>query len=60
MSTDLYLHGGTIISGGRTISEATIRIRDGVIDDVSHELPPSGARVIDTTGSLMIPGVINT
>jgi len=60
MSTDLYLHGGTIISGGRTIPEATIRIRDGVIDDVSHELPPSGARAIDTSGSLMIPGVINT
>jgi len=60
MPHDMYLHGGTIISGGLTTPAATIRIRDGVIDDVSHEPPPTGAQVIDTSGSLMIPGVINT
>jgi len=60
MRDEVYLFGGDMISGGQRTSLATIRIRDGVIDDVSHEPPPSGAQVIDTTGSLMIPGVINT
>lgn len=59
MSDEVYIVGGTVVSDGTRMPAATIRILDGVIADVSHEAPPAAARIIDTSGMLVIPGVIN-
>lgn len=57
---------GILIKGGKVVNEdcsvlSDVYIRGGKIVDVGPDLPvPSGARVIDATGRLVIPGGIDT
>ncbi|XP_072913164.1 dihydropyrimidinase-related protein 5b isoform X2 [Hemitrygon akajei] len=56
----------TLIKGGRVVNddctqEADVYIENGVIQQVGRELMiPGGARVIDATGKLVMPGGIDT
>jgi imidazolonepropionase-like amidohydrolase len=59
MSEELFVVGGTAMSHGQRVEHATIRVRDGVIVDVSHAPPPPDSRVIDATDRFVIPGVVN-
>lgn len=44
----------------RELSDCDIEIRDGVIAKIGPDLGSEGAEVIDCTGSLITPGLINT
>ena len=37
-----------------------IRLRDGVIAELGHDLPPNGAEILDARGCVVTPGLINT
>lgn len=57
---------GLLIKGGKVVNEdcsvlSDVYIRGGTIVDVGPDLrAPSGTRVIDATGRLVIPGGIDT
>ncbi len=57
----IAITGGTVhpVSGAR-IERGTVLIRDGKIVDVGANIAvPAGARVIDATGKVVTPGLIN-
>jgi imidazolonepropionase-like amidohydrolase len=57
----IAITGGTVhpVSGAR-IERGTVLIRDGKIADVGVNIAiPAGARVIDATGKVVTPGLIN-
>jgi dihydropyrimidinase len=56
---EVLVRGGTVVNEtGRM--QADVRIRNGVIAEVGPNLAPgSGARVIDATGKLVLPGGID-
>ena len=60
MSDEYFIVGGTVVSDGTRVPDATVHVQDGLIVDVSHSAPPESARRIDATGLLVIPGVINS
>ncbi|ATI42634.1 8-oxoguanine deaminase [Pacificitalea manganoxidans] len=37
-----------------------IRLRDGVIAELGHDLPPNGSEILDARGCVVTPGLINT
>ena len=58
---DLLVRGGTIVDGsGAPPRAADVRVRGGVIVDVAPGLRPDGERVVDASGALVIPGIIDT
>ena len=58
----MLIRGGTIVTGdGRTsIAEGELLIRDGRIADVGRNLASHDNEVVDATGQIVLPGVINT
>ncbi len=40
--------------------DADIRIRQGVITDIGHHLPVSGAQIVSAKGCVVTPGLVNT
>lgn len=44
----------------RELTGADLRLRDGVIEEIGADLPTDGAEVIDATGCLVTPGLVNT
>jgi dihydropyrimidinase len=56
--TDLVISGGTVVTpaGPRPVD---VSVEDGRIERVGMDLPRDGARVIDATGLLVLPGVID-
>lgn len=56
----LLLKGGTIIDPAQSLhTAADIAIRDGHIVAVGNNLPADGAAVVDVTGRLVTPGLID-
>ena len=55
---DLVIHGGTVATAADTFS-CDIGIKDGVVVMLGHNLS-SGAREIDATGRLVLPGGIDS
>ena len=60
-SNDLVIRGGTLVDGsGLVRRRADIAIRDGRITAVGHvESLAKGARVIDASGCIVAPGIID-
>ena len=58
----MLIRGGTIVTGdGRTsIADGELLIQDGRIADVGRNLGSRDNEVIDATGQIVLPGVINT
>ncbi|RYH11837.1 8-oxoguanine deaminase [Tropicimonas sp. IMCC6043] len=44
----------------RELIDADLRLRGGAIVEIGHGLAPDGAEVIDATGCLVTPGLVNT
>ncbi|HEY9477857.1 MAG TPA: amidohydrolase family protein, partial [Microbacteriaceae bacterium] len=60
--TDEYvLAGGDVVAGDdlALLSPGYVLVRDGQIAAVGEGPPPAGPPVVDTTGLLLIPGLIN-
>jgi imidazolonepropionase-like amidohydrolase len=55
------IRGGTVVTGaGQTIPKGTVVIRNGLIEAVGADIPaPADARVIDATGMIVYPGLID-
>ncbi|XP_072131035.1 dihydropyrimidinase [Mobula birostris] len=66
MEPTLNAHNRILIRGGKVVNEdcsefADVYIEDGFIQGVGLDLPlPAGARVIDASGKLVLPGGIDT
>ncbi len=58
MSGDLLVRGGTVVSpsGQRRLD---VRCRDGRIVELGAELQPQGEEMLDATGALVLPGVVD-
>ncbi|MFC5719400.1 amidohydrolase family protein [Streptomyces gamaensis] len=60
----LLLHGGTVITMDGTtgvLPAGDVLVRDGRIEAVGARLDaPAGARVIDTTGKIVLPGLVDS
>jgi dihydropyrimidinase len=54
----LLVRGGTVVTVEGQ-SEVDVRVRDGVITEIGPGLAPSGERVIDAGGMLVLPGGID-
>ncbi|MDY7100208.1 MAG: amidohydrolase family protein [Actinomycetota bacterium] len=59
MSTDLLIRGATVLDPGSPLRTTDIRIADGVITAVGDGGAPGSARVIDGTGAIATPGLVN-
>lgn len=57
----LVLAGGWVLDPGRWNGEADVWIKNGVIDAVVSPdvCPPGGARCVDVTGLLVLPGLVD-
>ncbi|HEY4574433.1 MAG TPA: N-ethylammeline chlorohydrolase, partial [Thermoanaerobaculia bacterium] len=58
---DLLLRGGTLLTldvQATVLRGADVLIRDGRIASIGHVEPPAGARVLDISGCLVLPGLI--
>ena len=56
---ELFVRGGDVLTGEQRL-RADILITDGVIADVGPDLPvPTGCEVLDATGKLVLPGLID-
>jgi dihydropyrimidinase len=56
--TDLVIAGGTVVTPDGPVV-ADVAIADGRIDRIGPDLETDGAEVIDATGLLVLPGVID-
>lgn len=58
------LRGGTVMTGeGRTIENGVVVIQDGIVRAVGSAAEiaiPAGAEIVDTTGRVITPGIIDT
>ncbi len=61
LESEYVLAGGDALIGDELelVSDAYITVRDGRIEGIDRGRPPAGATVVDTTGRLLIPGLIN-
>ena len=59
MAEGFLLVGGTVVSEGRVLPRATVQVVGDRIVDVSQSAAASDSRVIDITGLLLIPGLVN-
>ena len=58
---DILIRGGTVVDGtGAAATRADVRVRDGVIAEVGPDLAAGGEPVVDASGALVIPGIIDT
>lgn len=58
---ELLLTGGTVVDGtGAPAFAADVRVRDGRIVEIGPGLEADRGRVIDATGCLVAPGIIDT
>jgi len=59
--SDLVIRGGAVLrsAASRTAETADILIRDGRIAAVGPDIDASGCEILDATGHLVIPGLIN-
>jgi len=48
-----------VVEPGRVLENATVVIRNGIIQSVGSDAPPAGARVWDLTGHTVYPGFID-
>src|SRR5688572_9017237 len=55
---DLVVKGGTIVTATDTYP-ADVGVSNGTIAEISREIQPNGARVLDASGKLVIPGGID-
>ncbi len=62
MQYDLLIRGGRLIDPGRNLDGAfDVAVKDGRIAAVqANILPSAAARVVDATGKLVLPGLIDT
>jgi len=58
----MLISGGTVVTGdgASVIAGGYVHIRDGRIVDVGEGAPPGDDDVIDASGKIVIPGIINT
>ncbi len=57
---DVLVRGGTIVDGtGGPRAAGDVRVRDGIIAEVGEGLSPDGEDVIDASGALVTPGLID-
>lgn len=56
--SSVLVRGGDLVSSSGT-SRTDLLIQDGLITDIGSDLPSNGARVVDATGCLVMPGVID-
>ena len=60
MAYDLVIQGGTLIDPAEDIhAKRDVAFADGVVADVAEQIDPSGADVIDASGQLVVPGLID-
>jgi len=59
--SDLLLRGGMILPDAQTATafRADIAVSGGLIKAIASDLPDDGAEVLDVTGQLVIPGLVN-
>lgn len=61
---DIWFSGGsalTMDAKHRVVKDVKIHIQDGIIASIGSRLAiPRGARVVDTKGCLVLPGLVNT
>lgn len=50
----------TMDDGGRELQNADLRLRDGQVVELGHGLPPGDAEIVEATGCLVTPGLVNT
>ena len=56
----VLVRGGTIVDGtGGPCRAGDLRVRDGLIAEVGEDLAPGGESVIDASGALVTPGLID-
>ncbi len=58
LTADLTIVGGTVVTP-EGLREVDISVADGQIEAIGPELSAGGARTIDATGMLVLPGVID-
>src|SRR4051794_29025363 len=57
---DLFVRGGTLVDGtGAPARPGDVRVRGGVIAEVGRGLKPDGEQVIDASGAVVAPGLID-
>jgi imidazolonepropionase-like amidohydrolase len=55
------IRGGTVITGtGERLSNTSLLIRDGRIEQMGSGISASGAKVVDASGKFVYPGMIDT
>jgi dihydroorotase len=59
MSRVLIKNGIVVIPGENFVGERDILIEDGVIREISKDIPKGDAEVIDVNGSYVIPGIVD-
>jgi N-acyl-D-amino-acid deacylase len=58
---DILVRGGTVVDGtGAAPVVADVRVRGGVIVEVSPALAAAGEQVVDASGAFVTPGIIDT
>jgi dihydroorotase len=55
MSSTILISGGTLPDG----KKADLLIKDGKIAEISTEIESAGARVIDASKSVLLPGLVD-
>jgi cytosine/adenosine deaminase-related metal-dependent hydrolase len=62
MPERLLLHGGYVLSMNESIGELTadVLVEDGVIAAIGPELDAGAADRVDVTGSVVMPGFVDT
>lgn len=59
-SSGLLLKGGSVLDPGAGLAGVMdVRLRDGRVAEVGPGLPAAGDRVLDVTGGLVVPGLID-
>ncbi len=57
---DVLVRGGTIVDGtGGPGRAGDVRVRDGLVAEIGEGLAPDGESVIDASGALVTPGLID-
>lgn len=59
MRNKLVFQGGTVVLPDRTVN-ACLVVEDGVVSGLTLAPPPGGYEVVDVSGKLLLPGVIDT